>query len=232
MPAILGRFRPAPALAPIVLGGLLSACVGGVHKEQPAPHVLAAVTPTEQFSIEVASVPDEILLAPHGALSSNQSAALGELASRWRETGGSPIVVEASAGAGGGTAQAAVQALQAYGVPAESVQVKPAGEGDASAPAPVRVGFTRLAAIGPNCAGMWDELTNTGRNLTHSSFGCATTANMAAMIADPRDLTRPRDVAASDGDRRANVLGKYRKGQSTASERGDDERGAVSRSIQ
>jgi len=225
------RLSLAYASAAVLIVGL-SGCAS-VSTEATPPHVLAAATPTEQFPIEVASVPDEILLAPHGSLSPAQSAALGELASRWRETGDSPIFVEASSGKGAGTAQAAAQALQAYGVPAEAVQVQPVAESEpAAAPVPVKVGFARLAAVGPNCDGLWDELTHTRKNLPYASFGCATAGNFAAQIADPRDLIRPRGGTPADGDRRATVMDKYRKGQSTASERGEDERGVVSRTIQ
>jgi pilus assembly protein CpaD len=201
----------------------------------PAPaNVLAAVTPTEQFPIEVTPVADEIMLAPHGWLSANQSAALGGLALRWRETGESPIVVEAPAdGPGAASAQAAVQALHGYGVPQGSVQLTaaPAAAPDAP-PAPIKVGFSRLEAVVPNCANRWEDLSRTSANRTHGAFGCAVSANLAAQIADPRDLGRPRTMTPADGDRRGTMLGKYRKGEPTGAERGDDERGVVSDSIQ
>lgn len=210
------------------------AALPGCASDKAPPHVVAAVTPTEQFPIEVAPVADEILLAPHGWLSAAQSAALGELATRWRETGESPIVVEAPPeGPGAASAQAAAQALQGYGVPLGSVQLTAVAAASADGPPmPIKVGFGRLAAVVPDCASRWEDLSRTNANRTHAAFGCATSANLAAQIADPRDLGRPRTMTASDGDRRATVMGKYRKGESTSAERGDDERGVVSDSIQ
>ncbi|MFT6460720.1 MAG: pilus assembly protein CpaD [Maricaulis maris] len=66
-------------------------------------------------------------------------------------------------------------------------------------------------------------------NQHHTNFGCALAVNLAAMVADPRDLVAPRDMEAGDTGRRQTVIEGYREGQSTASERSDYESGAVSR---
>lgn len=217
--------------AALPAGALLAACASAPPAAVPNPQ---ALTPTEQYAVQVEPVVDEILLAPHGHLSAAQAGALGELVMRWRELGDGPITVQsAAAGPAQDTGAAVVQALQGLGVPAAAVQLSQAAAVDPAAPAqPVRVGFGRLAAVGPHCASQWGELTRTRENLPYAAFGCATTANFAAQIADPRDLTRPRASGAADGDRRAEVLGKYRKGEPTGVQRNDDERGVVSRKIQ
>ena len=53
-------------------------------------------------------------------------------------------------------------------------------------------------------------------------------ANLAAMVADPRDLVAPRTMGVGDTGRRLDVIERYRAGESTASERSEHESGAVS----
>ena len=219
------RLRSA---APVALACSLAAgCAAAPRGEPPR---LEALTPTEQFALEVRSTVDEILLAPHGRLSPAQEAALADLAGRWREAGEGPILVHAEAAVEPAlqTAHAAAQALQAAGVPSAFVKVAPFEPAVEAPPGPVRVGYSRLVATGPQCANLWDNLTKTKRNAPYASFGCATTANLAAQIADPRDLVAPRASYPADAARRAAVLDKYRKGQPTGTERSDDERGDVS----
>lgn len=212
------------ALPIVAAAAALAACAA----VEPAPAGPIALTPTEQFMAEVRSTPDEILLAPNGPLSAAQDAALADLAERWRDAGEGPVVIGV---AGGGrathTAHAAARALQGYGVPKTMVRVEP-GEGAVDGPPPpVRVGYSRLVAVGPQCANLWGDLTRTANNGPHAAFGCAVTANMAVQIADPRDLVAPRASYPADAVRRATVLEKYRKGETTGAKRGDDERGDV-----
>ncbi|MFY0638632.1 CpaD family pilus assembly protein [Maricaulis maris] len=90
--------------------------------------------------------------------------------------------------------------------------------------------FTRYAAQAPReCNGSWDNMAMEFDNQHHSNFGCAMAVNLAAMVADPRDLVAPRDMEPGDTGRRQTVIDGYRAGESTASERSDYESGAVSR---
>ncbi|HEX8571103.1 MAG TPA: CpaD family pilus assembly lipoprotein [Caulobacteraceae bacterium] len=209
---------------------LLAACAltAACSSLQPSPSSLPSLTPTEQFSIEVRSTPDEIMLAPHGSLSPAQESALADLADRWRDAGEGPILIQAAHGGHGmHTAHAAAETLRASGVPAAFVRVTPL-DGAEGPPPPVRVGYSRLVAVGPQCANLWPDLTHTAANLPQSTFGCSVTANIAAQVADPRDLVAPRASYPADAVRRATVLAKYRQGEPTGAKRGDDERGDVS----
>lgn len=88
--------------------------------------------------------------------------------------------------------------------------------------------FRRYAAVAPECGTSWENLAVERDNVRQSNFGCAMAANLAVMIADPRDLIAPRTMEAGDTGRRQTVLDRYRAGESTASERSDYESGAVS----
>lgn len=90
--------------------------------------------------------------------------------------------------------------------------------GNGNAHAPVMVVFDRLEAVTNRC-GTWSDPFNPPNDQTdYYNFGCATQANFGAMLADPRDLVRPRGVGYPDAGRRAEVLAAYRRGQPTASE--------------
>ena len=94
--------------------------------------------------------------------------------------------------------------------------------------APVIFTFNRYRAVAPNCDVGWDDMTREFDNLRHRRFGCAMEANLAAMVADPRDLITPRDMEPGDTGRRQTVIEGYRAGQNTATQRGEGESGAVS----
>lgn len=209
--------RTASRLFPLLLAAGLAACASG--SDGPKTAKLDAITPTEQFPIEVRQNPDEIRLAVHDrGLSDGQYAALAALVDRWRETGGGAVTIQAPRGPGEGQAalyaNAATRALADLGVPLDRVKLVgyPAPDGK---PAPLIVGFASYEAVGPTC-GKWDNLTATGSNRPYANFGCAQTANIAAMIANPRDLIAPRDMTPADASRRQVVLDKYRKGETTS----------------
>ncbi|HEY2658561.1 MAG TPA: CpaD family pilus assembly protein [Caulobacteraceae bacterium] len=188
-------------------------------------------TPTQNYSIALTNSPDEILLAVHAdGLSARQVAALETLVGRWREDGGHPITIKAPAGDSHDafrTVAAIQDRLQALGV-APSLIHQAAYAPAQQAGAPVVVGFLRYEAEGPKCGRDWQDFTHTAQNTVNSNFGCAVTANFAAMIANPADLAEPRATDDADASRRENVLGKYRQGQITSAAKDDQATGAVS----
>ena len=192
------------------------------------------LTPTEQYSVQVKEAPDQVALSVHpDGLSLTQRAALVALVSRWRSspTAGDFSVQEPAGsrdGAAGRTSADVQAALRAMGVPADKIRT---GDYEAPAGAPVLTSYTRLEARGPDCEGGWDNLTSTGSNGPSTHFGCAVTANFAAMIADPRDLLAPAPEQSSDAGRRATVLGKYREGSVTSTARDDQAAGAISKAV-
>lgn len=106
-------------------------------------------------------------------------------------------------------------------------------DSNGSPEAPMVLAFTAYKAIPPNCPSMASvNLAGTKTNDAHPGFGCAMQANLAAMIADPADLLGTRRADPVDTLRRAEVLTKYRAGQSTATERTEQETGAVSTAVE
>ncbi len=223
----------------IVLGlaALVCGCVTANESTKlaatPAPP--PPITPTEQFSITVSSAPDQILLAPHAnGISDSQADALAALVNRWRDAGGDIITIMAPTLAQGQAyhSTAAVEAaLEELGVSPDRIRLGGYDAGQRIG-APIAVGFKSFKAQGPQCGLNWNSFTASKNNDVNSNFGCATTANMAAMIANPSDLLTPRQTDPADANRRETILGKYRQGQITSSPKDPQANGAVSDAVQ
>jgi pilus assembly protein CpaD len=218
------------SLIVILTATLVCACAS-TDKSKPAKEDTAARLPTEQWAITVSPSEDDVLLAPHEAgLSDAQQAALVGLVSRWRDHGGGQIVIKEPAGGQGQSyrSTAAVQdALEALGV--DPGQVRVAGYDAGPRPgAPIVVGYIRYEAKGPDCGREWKSVTDSFENKPNSNFGCANTANIAAMIANPADLIAPRTSDPADAGRRETVLTKYREGQITSTAKDTQASGSVS----
>lgn len=96
-----------------------------------------------------------------------------------------------------------------------------------TAHAPILVVFDRLEAVTNEC-GTWSDNFNPSSDRTdYYNFGCSTQSNLGAMLADPRDLVRPRGVGYPDAGRRAEVLAAYRIGEPTATTASDDRQAAI-----
>lgn len=136
--------------------------------------------------------------------------------------GGVQILVpsgSANESAGHSLAPQIRSALTKGGVPARQIEVKSYPVGDPSAAAPIRIGYDRVKASAGTCGHWPDNLGGgIGANVDNYNFGCATQANLAAMVDNPADLLAPRAVGAADQNRRAVVFGKYRAGERTASD--------------
>ena len=103
------------------------------------------------------------------------------------------------------------------------------GNDDApDAPDDIKITYIRYVADTPPCGDWSASLTSTVRNTLPPNFGCATQHNMAAMVADPRDLLAPESGGQPDARRRLTVLDKYRRGDSTPATRTPAQSGTVS----
>ena len=96
--------------------------------------------------------------------------------------------------------------LVALGIPRARIMV---GNQDATdAGDGVKITYIRYEAEAPKCGDWSADLGKTSSNLTSPNFGCATQHNLAAMVADPRDLVSPRPLDPDDAQRRLTVLDK------------------------
>jgi pilus assembly protein CpaD len=83
----------------------------------------------------------------------------------------------------------------------------------------VILSYTNYVASASPCGDWSQELERRFRNMRSKNFGCAQQNNLAAMIANPKDLIEPAAVAATDAERQADVIDKYQRGAVTSSAR-------------
>ena len=202
------------ALVVAACAAALSACVG-LPAEGTGPQPL---TPTSRFALAVEPGLERIALAVHETgPSANQTQAIRAFAARFSAEGAPVLRVEAPSGddaAAGEMAWSVRNALEAAGVPGHQLQMATYAAPDPRAP--VLIGFDTVRAVTPRCGTEWTNLTRTAGNAGQSNFGCAINANLAAQIANPRDIVTPRAMTPPDAGRRAVVFDKYRRGEQTA----------------
>jgi len=84
----------------------------------------------------------------------------------------------------------------------------------------VDVSYIAYTAHADNCGTDWSEnLAYTADNQTPRNFGCSVQHNIAAMVADPRDLLGPRPFDVADTVRRGAVVDHYEKGEITQADK-------------
>jgi pilus assembly protein CpaD len=83
----------------------------------------------------------------------------------------------------------------------------------------VDVSYIAYTAHTDACGDWSENLAFTGDNQTPKNFGCSVQHNIAAMVADPRDLLGPGGMGPVDTNRRAVVLDHYQKGEITQADK-------------
>lgn len=239
--SVLIRVRSVPG-ATLAVALLLSGCAAGpglqMHHAKASNPTLddLAPTPLDRYRAVTRPVDSSLSLAVHvgGRLSDAQKLAISELAQHAVDPGAGAIVIRIAAQEAPGSdaaieAQAAADLLRALGAPVDHIQT---GRYETDiAPAPVRISYRSIEAVGPDCRKGWDNFSATGSNRTTEHFGCAMAANLAAMVADPHDLDHPAGESPADATRRGIILGKYRKGETTSASKDEQASGSVSQAV-
>lgn len=82
-------------------------------------------------------------------------------------------------------------------------------------PGLVRVVVNRYVVVPPNCPNWSKPATSDYNNQPMSNLGCATTANLGSMIADPSELIRGRTPGPADATGSSLAIQRYRAGKVT-----------------
>lgn len=219
----------APALAAVLLLALAGCATTTSGQMNDAP-----LTPLSQYVLQVEPGVDRIALAVHDqGLSANQHEALRSLVARFGAEQASILRIESPSGndpVAAAQAYAMRDAVQAMGVPGQMIQV--VGYNAPNPRAPVLAGFEVLRAYVPDCSTEPRDMSPRFSNMTSGGFGCAVTANMAAQIADPRDIRGPRNLQPADSGRAAVVFARYRQGELTAAAQETLVAGRISQAVE
>lgn len=221
--------RPGPVLPAVaVAGGLLMALAGctssaqqttlttgGIPDDYRHNHPIAVEEMIDSMDVPVGQDTQRLT----GAMSAN----VAGFGRKFVDSGSSLIAVVAPSGSPNQVAAALVavqveDALRGAGVPGRSIEYRVYRAGPEERNAPVRIAFNRITAHTEPCGPWQDQTSKVGENRHHSSFGCATQQNLAAMVASPLDLLYPRGMTPADATRRADVLEKYRTGAAFSSD--------------
>jgi pilus assembly protein CpaD len=174
-----------------------------------------------------------------GGLTASQRADVVAFARAWLQEGTGGIAIDVptatpNAYAASQTLREIQAILAASGVPAQGVKIRDYRPVDPRQLATIRLNYPKIVADAGPC-GVWPEdLGPSFRNPIYQTnrpywnLGCAYQRNMAAMVANPADLIQPRPEAPTSATRRTTVLDKYGKGQPTAVQYPDPDKGKLS----
>lgn len=152
------------------------------------------------------------------------TAELDRFARDYLENGSGTIAVSASRG-NPNAAGAIADRLAGLGVPRDRIAIGTSEAADAAAT--VSISYIRYQARAESCGNWPVNLGYTSANKPSPNFGCASQHNLAAMVADPRDLVSPKALEPGDAQRQLTILDKYRKGETTVAAKTLEQSGAV-----
>lgn len=174
-----------------------------------------------------------------GGLTASQRTDVMAYAQTWLQEGTGPIAIDLPVATP--NARSAMQSLQdikaifaSVGVPTRGVTIRRYTPPDRRQFATIRLNYPKVTADAGPC-GLWPEDLGPSfrnpiyqENRPYSNLGCASQRNLAAMVANPADLVQPRPESPPYTARRSTVLGKYSKGESTATQYPDADKGKIS----
>lgn len=204
---------------------LVAACAYPVNGPEDGPPI------SERFPITVSPQMQSLRVGfdPDGrGLDSRSVADLQRFARNYMSNGSGSIRVSAPRRLDRAAGVVADQ-LAALGVPRTQIMT---GIDDVPNPADeVKLTYIGYQAHAEPCGDWSSNVGYTAANQQTANFGCATQHNLAAMVADPRDLATPKPLGPADVGRSLAVLEKYRKGEATITAKTDEQSGAVSKAI-
>jgi pilus assembly protein CpaD len=193
--------------ASLVAALLLAACMNGPGAE---------VDPEVAYPITVGPHMERLSVTP----GPDSDARLQSFASAFVGSGNGSITVSAP---NPDAARHVSDRLAALGVPRNRIMVGAMSQGGS-----VELSYVGYGASSPACGNWPENIAWTLENTPTVNFGCATQRNLAAVIADPRDLVTPQPMTPPDTERRMIVIEKWRKGEPTSSQKTQEQSGAVS----
>lgn len=207
------------SLAALLVAGSCSAPSGGkmVFDDPIANHPI---------QVEPSSQSMRVSVSPAG-IAPADLAHFDAFVSDYQVHGNGKIVISAPQGALA-SAEAAVVAdrINAMGVSREQILV--AGRDAAPGDGRIELNYVSYQAATASCGDWSEDLSYTMQNKTAANLGCAVQHNVAAMVADPRDLLGPRPIDGADANRRATVITNYEKGVPTSATKTPDQSTAIS----
>ena len=192
----------------LIAGVLAVAGCGSPDLADPAPPTVQVAPKLTR--VELAAFDHDIHFAPRAkTLTSAQASGLADFMTRNSIREGDAVTVE-NAGSASTLTEARQSAVLAE-LRAFHIQAASASDPKLSANT-IRVHADRTVVTAPSCPDWSKPEADEPNNLPSSNYGCATEANLAAMIANPADLVKPTVGGKADGAAAARAVELYRSG--------------------
>ena len=187
--------------------------------------------PSQRHPIVVTQAPVFLdIETPRGSdgLSPSQEGMVRDFLATYKSQGEGELMISAPSGsrnevAAMRTLSGVREVASSFGIPDHYIALQPyPASGYRSAP--VKVSLVSYEAKPPKCVLRAETLSEDPRNENYHNFGCAQQQNIAAMVANPRDLIQPRTMDPRPAERGYVHWGKHIQGESTGAERSADEK--------
>lgn len=217
---------------------VLSACASAAPTAVPRSYLSGTALDRNAIGVTKRTEFLEVAIHPEASeLSNADRNKIRSFVAGYKRSGHGPLVLSLpQASANPQLAVAAVSEARAIawelGVAYDEIAGTSHGAGSAIAE-PMIMAYQAYDAIAPDCQSKAAfDMSDVSSNNTQPDLGCALRTNLAAMIVDPADLLGQRAIDPSDVSRREVIMEKFRAGEPTGAQRGDDETGAVSSAVQ
>ena len=203
----------------IIAAGLLGFAISCAAATN-GPDVAITVEEEHPISVDSQTVTLTLAASRDGVLSGIDQARLRAFAGSYLREGHGPISVTTPSGgdadeSAARTAFSARGALYEAGVREGHIQSTSYAAAQ-KASRDIIISYTHYVAT-PSACGVWQGTRGRDyRNLRSPNFGCASQNNLAAMIADPRDLVSPAEMTPPDSAIRIRGVNAFRAGQVTS----------------
>jgi pilus assembly protein CpaD len=205
------------SLAAVLMAGSCAA------PTQDATHTMEDGAVNHPISVDPAYQSIKLFYSPADAgISPADQARFDNFVGDYQQHGNGSIAVSAPAGI---NSQAMIgffaQRINDMGVPKNHILVAShdAPDGDMR----VEINYVSYQAHTEKCGDWSENLAYSADNLTPKNFGCAVQHNIAAQVADPRDLLGPRPMDNASASRRAIVVDNYEQGKITSAAQSADQ---------
>jgi pilus assembly protein CpaD len=225
MATLLQGARIARPLSTVMALLLAGTALGGCWQSPrfKAPFTLANPSERHPIAVRQGEVSLDLAIYPGSAgLNQSQKGQLYAFLSDYKSQSSDRLLIRAPSGGPNETAALRAYedvraALRRAGVRPAAVTLEPYfANGDPAAP--LRLSYLQFVALPPDCPDWSEDIGRDPRNMPWPNKGCATQRNLAAMVANPEDLIRPRGETPRSGERRDVVWGNYVNGKVTGSD--------------
>lgn len=194
----------APAFKPLLLAGslLAAACLSACGQNVGLSSLKTPTVATQLVYRDIAFGPDNRILPDHAE-------ALQAFLAGMKPDYGTRLMLEDGSATGAAERRAAVAGIVAAhgGVLAANAPASASSLPEGT----VRLWIERAQAVMPVCPDWSDPEFSNMNASSHSNYGCAVNSNLAAMVADPGDLSKGRAYDGPSGPDIAKDQATWRK---------------------